>query len=184
MEKSLTTYSVTQGLIFGLINIVLTMLIYLMGADFFASHFIMLPIILLLIMIIYPVFVTVRYRKFAGGFLSFKDAYKVSFFVMVISGLVTAIFGIILYHLIDPEYPKMVQQRMIEHLTEYMTSLNVSEEKIQQSLNKNDMAEKFTVMGQVKSYLYSIIFYGVFSLIVALIAKKNKDVFEALDNVR
>jgi hypothetical protein len=125
MENNVSSYFIRQGLIFGLINILLSILIYFMGADFFASHFIMLPVFLLLLAIIYPIFITIRYRKSNGGLLPFKDAFQISFFMMAISGLITAVFGIILYHVIDPEYPKMIQQKMTEKLTEYLTSLNV-----------------------------------------------------------
>lgn len=177
-NNNITNYFIKQGLIFGLINILLTMLIYFLGADFFASHFIMLPIILLLISIVYPIIITIRFRKMNEGLLKFKDAFQISFFMLAISGLITAIFGIILYHVIDPEYPKMIQQKMVEHLTDFMTSMNVPEDKIQESLSQNNMQEKFSVLGQIKSYLFSLIFFALFSLLVAAIAKKNPQPFE------
>jgi len=179
MENRITSYSLRQGLIFGLINILLTLIIYFLGADFFASHFIMLPVLLLIIAIVYPIVLTIRYRKLNGGFLSFKDAYKISFFVMLISGLIVALFGILLYHVIDPEYPKMIQDKMIEKISEYMANAGLSEEKIQSSLNPNEFADKFSLFGQIKSFLFSIIFYAIFSLIVAAIAKKNEQPFDS-----
>jgi uncharacterized membrane protein (DUF106 family) len=178
MEKNITDYFIKQGLIFGMVNVLLTILIYFLGADFLASHFIMIPGLLLVVAIIYPIVITIRYRNMNEHLLSFNDAFKISFFILAISGLITAAFGILLYHVIDPEYPKMVQQKMIEKLTDFMTSMNVPEDKIQESLQQNNMAEKFSIQGQIKSYLFSIIFYAILSLIVALIAKRNKHPFE------
>lgn len=179
MENKVTSYFIRQGLIFALVNIVLTMIIYFMGANFIASHFMMVPIVMVIIAIAYPIVVTIQFRKQNDGFLSFQNAFKIAFFMLAISGLITAIFGILLYHVIDPEYPQLIQRAMTEKLTEYMSGLGMSDEKIQESLSKNDMAEKFSVMGQIKSYLFSLIFYAIGSLVIALIAKKNKTPFNS-----
>jgi len=175
MENNITSYSVKQGLIFGLVNIVLTMIIYFLGADFFASHFFMIPALLVLIALVYPTVITFQARKINNGLLSYKDAYRISFFMLLISGLIAAVFGILLYHVIDPEYPKQVLEKMIANITEYMASAGLSEEQIDAKLDKKDMAEKFTLMGQVKSFLFSIIFYAVISLLVAAIARKKEE---------
>ena len=80
--------------------------------------------------------------------------------------------------LADPDYPAQVMEKMQESLTEFMTRAGVSEEQIEEGLNRNSMAEKFSVMGQIKSFFFSIIFYAIFSLIVAAIAKRNPPMFE------
>jgi ABC-type antimicrobial peptide transport system permease subunit len=175
-NNSISSYYIKQGLIFGLVNILLAVLIYLLGADFFATHFILVPVVLVLIAVTYPTIVTYRARKLdCNGLLSYGDAYQISFFMLIISGLITAAFGILLYHVIDPEYPKQIQEKMIEHISEYMSSAGMSPEEIETKLNRQEMAEKFTLMGQVKSFLFSIIFYAIISLLVALIARKKEN---------
>lgn len=178
MENKITPYFIRHGLIFGLVNVVLTLFIYFMGASFLADHFILVPAILLLIAIIYPIVITLRFRKMNENLLPFRDAFQISFFVMLISGLIAAIFGLLLYHVIDPDYPTQVMEKMRESLTEFMSRAGVSEEQIEEGLNQNSMAEKFSVMGQIKSFFFSIIFYAIFSLIVAAIAKRNPPMFE------
>ena len=178
MENNLNSFIIKQGLIFGMVNVAITLLIYFLGASFFADHFIMIPLMLLLFTIVYLVVVIINYRKQNGNVLSFKNAFIISFFMMLISGFMTALFGILLYHVIDPEYPKQIQDKMAESLTEFMTRAGMSEEKIEESLSENNLEEKFSVYGQIKSFLFSIVFYGLFSLLVAVITKKNKPMFE------
>jgi hypothetical protein len=178
MDNKVSSYIIKQGLIFGMVNVVLALLIYFMGASYFANHFFLIPLIMLVFTIVYPIVITIRFRNQNGNELSFKTAFAISFFMMLISGFITALFGILLYHVIDPEYPRQIQEKMTESLTEYMSKAGLSEEKIQDALDKNNFADKFTVYGQIKSFFLSIIFYAIFSLIVALIAKKSKPMFE------
>jgi hypothetical protein len=178
MEKQMNSYIIRQGLIYSLVLIILTLFLYFVGADFFAKHFFIIPIFFLIIAIAYPVIVTIRFRKMNGNYLSFSEAFRISFFIMLIAGVISAVFGIILYHVIDPDYPRQIQERMVARMTEYLSGMGLSDDKIQESLNKNNMEEKFSVWGQTKSFLYSIIFYAIFSLIVAAIAKRNRPPFQ------
>jgi|SRR6185436_12233130 len=178
MENNITSYFIRQGIIFSLINILLTLVIYFSGPDFIANHYILVPVFLLLLAIVYPIIITIQYRKANGNVLLFKDAYKISFFMLAVSGLITAIFGIILYHVIDPDYPRLIVERLTEKITEMMASAGLSEEKIQEALDKQNLSDKFTIKGQITSYLYSLVFYGIFSLIVAAVAKRSPEPFE------
>src|SRR6187402_2831209 len=88
METNITKYFIRHGLIYAILSVFLTMVLYLAGADFFANHMFVIGGLFLLIALAYPIIIVIQYRKMNGNSLSFKDGFQVTFFTLSIAGLI------------------------------------------------------------------------------------------------
>ena len=127
----------------------------------------------------FTIFSVLRYRKNNGGYMTLKEGFMVTFFTLAIAGLITGIVTIILYTVIDPEYPKQIAEKTIEKTTEMMQKFGASDADIEKAMERQgDMSEKFTAGGQIRSYLFGLIVYAVYAVILGAIFKKRKPPFE------
>src|ERR1700752_1697161 len=106
MQNNLTQHFIRFGLIFGLIQVILSVLFYVAGIEFFANNMFLISILMLALGIALTIISIIRFRKNSGGYMTFKEGFAVTFFTLAIAGLLTTVFGIILYNFVDTEYPK------------------------------------------------------------------------------
>jgi hypothetical protein len=179
MQSNLTQHFIRFGLIFGLIQVILSVLFYVAGIDFFASNMFLISILMLALGIGITIASIIRFRKSNGGYMTFKEGFAVTFFTLAIAGLLTTAFGIVMYNVVDTEYPKLIAEKTMEKTTEMMQKFGASEEDIEKALERNsDMTERFTVGGQIQGYLYGLIAYAIYSVILGAIFKRSKPPFE------
>ncbi|MBK5284375.1 MAG: DUF4199 domain-containing protein [Bacteroidia bacterium] len=179
MENNLTQQFVRYGIMVGLLQVILTVLIYVAGADFFADHMILFSLMMLGIAIAISIAIIIRFRKSNDGYMTLKEGFMVTFFTLAIAGLITTAFGIILYHFIDPEYPKQLAEKAIEATQKMMERFGASQEDIEKALERQgDMSEKFTIGGQIRSYLFGLVAYAIYAVILGAIFKRSRPPFE------
>ena len=165
-----------HGLIYAIISILLTLLLYLAGADFFANNMFLFSGLFLVLAIVYPVYAVIQFRKQNGNEMTFKQGFLVCFFTLAIAGLITLVFGILLYNVIDPDYPKVMAEKINERTYTMMQNFGLPEDKIQEEMEKSDASDKFTIGGQVQGYLISLAIYAILALIIGAIFKRSKPV--------
>lgn len=179
MENNLKKHFIRFGIIYALIQIIITVASYIMGPEFIASNMIMFGIFMLLFTVGFSIYSIIQFRKGAGGYMTLKDGFMVTFFMLAVGGLITTAFTIILYNFIDTEYPKILAEKSIEKTAEMMESFGASEGDIEKAMeNNDDMAERFTVFGQIRGYLFGLIFYAIYSVILGAIFKRSRPPFE------
>jgi len=179
METNLTRHFIRFGIIYGLIQIIITVASYMAGADFIASNMIMFSVFMLLLTVGYTIYSIIQFRKSAGGYMTLKEGFMATFFTLAVGGLLTTAFTIILYNFIDKEYPQLLAEKSIEKTAEMMESFGASEDDIENALERtDDVAERFTVFGQIRGYLFGLIFYAIYSVILGAIFKRAKPPFE------
>ena len=151
--------------------IVLSVISYTFGVDFTISTWwavvqSILPLTLL-------VFFVVQYKKLNGGFLIFKNTFKVCFGILVAATFISTFFNILLFNFIDPDYAQALSQASIEKSYEMMERMNVDEAVLDETITALEEADNYSISNLAKGFFYGIPFYVILSLIISAFVKKN-----------
>ncbi len=177
MEKTgLFNHALKWGLIIGIVNIILTILVYIIGEGLMIKWWFGLSILVINIILI--VYAGKQYRTAIGGYMSFNKAFSVVFMTLVVAGIITTLFNIILYQVIDPDLPNRLTQAALEQAEQMMARFNMPADQMDEALAQAEerTAGQFSVTGSIKGFGISLIFYLVVSLIIgAIIKRKEKE---------
>ena len=170
------------GIILGLINILLGVIIYVLGADWLMSNMFR-PLIVLALLFITNVVILVisgiSFRKSVGGFVEFKKVFLTLFVTSVIGLFIAFIFNQALYNWIDPDYVISYKQLSIEKIYEYEDTIVQSQGQVEfdKMIDKMENEDSFGFISQLRSTSISIIVYVIISLIIAASIKKEEPIF-------
>lgn len=176
MEEQQTPFqaAIKPGLIMGLVALAVTYIAYFIDSSLLASAwFTLVALVIFFGLIIY---FGKQYREEIGGFMSFGVAFNFSFIAILISGIVTLIGQILLYHVIDPTLPQVLADITFENSLKMMESFGQDPDALPPSALdeiKNSTASSFTLTGQLKNFGFALIFYAIIALILAAILKKR-----------
>lgn len=177
-QPDLKSHVIKYGVIIAVINIIITLLLYIIDVSLMASWW--LAIIILVLNFCLVLYAGFQWRKENGGFLSFKSAFISTFLVLAAMGFISLCFQILLYNVIDPDLRETLTDASIEQAQAMMESFGAPDEQMDEALEKarETTYEKFSVGGMFQTYLWSLIFYAIGALIIGAIVKKNKPEFE------
>ena len=162
------------GLILGAVSIALTAIAYAVDYSLFAD--LKFGLISFAIIIGITVYAGISYRKQIGGFIYFKNAFLHAFLTLAISGLLSTVFSIVLYSVVDPELPQKVADASIESTQKMMEKFGMPEDQLEKALEdaRKDMEGRYTPIGLVKTYIWVVVGFAVFALIVGLIVRRKQ----------
>ncbi len=183
MDSTIKSTASRFGLIIASIGIFYTLMAYLIDLQILVNTFAGIGLWLVnMILLIVAVF---QVKKAFGGYISFKEAFSTFILTYIISSLVSAVFAILLFAVIDPEAADNVQELIIETTVNMMERFGAPEESITEQVEQLEATNQFSVVNQVKGFFTGIVFYAVIGLIVAAILKKNKPEFiDQLDDTQ
>lgn len=166
--------AVKPGLTIGLVSLALTYIAYFIDSSLLGSAwFGLVALVLFFVLIIY---FGKQYRTELGGFMSFGTAFNFSFITMIISGLVTLVGQILLFHVIDPSLPQVLGDLSFETSLSVMESLGQNPDALDPEMLeelKANAESNFTLAGQLKNFGFGLIAYAIIALILAAILKKR-----------
>ena len=167
-----------HGLVIGLVQILITLLLYLLGTEVMAKFWV--SILVFIVTLVLLIISTLRWRRERGGIAIFKDAFVFIFFNFLTLTLISTVFNILLYNLIDPGLPLELKESVIDSTMGVMESFGAPEDAVDQAIADLDkeFAGKFSVSSLSLQYLYSLIFGAFISLILGAILKKKPDSIE------
>ena len=165
-------FGLRQGLIGGLILIIMSLFINMSGmmekSIFTAGLFGMLQFIVFLGIIIYGI--GAYSKKYAEGSFTFGDGFKLGLTITLIMGIITIIFGYIYQTYIDPD----MTERMVSSVLEFMEDRGLPEEQIQATIDKMREANENPLSQLPKSLATYLILGAIASAIGAAIFKKKE----------
>jgi len=163
---SIKPIAYSYGLYLALLSIAGIVISYALGLE---NNWILSSISFLITVIIY-VYGIKSYKKLNGNLLTVKEAIKTGLAMAVVSGIIAAIYAIIHYGFIQPEYIDKVREDAYLQMT--TQSPNMTEEQL---ASATDMMNLFTSkFFMATMFLISSLFFGFFiSLIIGLIMKKE-----------
>jgi hypothetical protein len=173
---SLVNHALKNGLILGVISVVITLCLY--AIDYTLMGQMKFALLGLLVALGYGIFAGSNYRKEVGGFLPFGKAFQHGFFMFAVSGLVSTIFMILLYNVIDPELPQKLTDASMENTMAMMEGFGMSGDQLDEAMEKarESAGDQFTIGRQLMGYGISLIFSAILALITGAIVKKNQPV--------
>lgn len=187
-KDSIWYHAANHGLIFGLINIVLAVIIYvfdLVTINLFAGFFIGIFNLVLFFIVIFML--TKSYRTKIGGYISYGKALQYGLLIGVFASLIGALYQLIFNTLIDPDYQKIMMEKIGSMVEEKMIASGLSEEMIEQQMAAFDSTEiPSPVNTALKTIPGTIIFTFIVSLITSIfVKKKNENAFaEAMNDIK
>lgn len=170
--------AIKPGIYYGLISILISILLYLIDPTIMIKIWFGLFMIALGIGIL--IYFGLSYRKSIGGYLEFKDAFLFCLTLCIVAGAMSTLFNLLLFNVIDPELPQKLADAAIEQTERMMVSFGVPEEAIDEAMSKakDETLKRFSVVGSLISFLWSILGFALFSVIVGAIIRKKKPEFE------
>jgi Na+/H+-dicarboxylate symporter len=126
----------------------------------------------------YVIYAGISYRNSIGRYISYGKAFVHGFVIMAVASLVSLIFGIVLYDVIDPELGGKLSDAIIANTEDTMRNFGAPEEQIDKTIEemRTTMPENFTIFGRIKGLLTGLIWYAIFVAITSLIVRKNEPV--------
>ncbi|MCB9252873.1 MAG: DUF4199 domain-containing protein [Flavobacteriales bacterium] len=162
------------GLYYGIASVVFFTLIYAFNFAFFGRFF-MLILVNIVIVVAFMIMGGMAHRKYSGGYLRYMDAVKALFYVGLIGYIINMVFSMIFVNYIDTEFNQNLQTLVKESTMEWMQSMNVPDEKIDEAMENidNRMKDLNTPMAYVKQFFSSIAMSILFAFICAFFVRKN-----------
>ncbi|HET9053724.1 MAG TPA: DUF4199 domain-containing protein, partial [Cyclobacteriaceae bacterium] len=162
------------ALILAAISIVLTLVFY--AVDYTLLATIKIGLLSLVIFLGYGIYAGITYRKEIGGYISFKNAFMHGFIVFAVSALISTVFNILLYTVIDPELGQKLTDVSVQNAEEMMRNFGMPEGQMDEALEKarTDAAGRYTIGGLALGYVWALIGCAIFALISGAIVKKKQ----------
>lgn len=160
-------FAVNYGVILGLILVVIYALMY---ATNMLIEGVQWPMVLYYIIFpAYLIYAISQFKKANNNFLTLSEALKVGVAAAVISGLVYAVFSLMLFYVIDTELMDKMMEVTREKLYE---NPNMTSEMVENSMA---MMEKFSgpLFGSAVWIALSALFGLIYSLIGGMVMKKE-----------
>jgi len=177
MEESAQTpfqAAIKPGLTIGLAALAITYVAYFINSSLLASGW--FGLVALVIFFVLIIYFGRQYRTELGGFMNFGTAFNFSFIAMIISGLVSLVGQILLFHVIDPDLPQVLGDLTFENSLSMMESFGANPDALSpQQLEemRESTSSQFTLPGQLKGFGFGLIAYAIIALILGAILKKR-----------
>ncbi len=160
------------GLISGLVSILILVVVYIIGAEFFLNPFVW--IMSFVVPIIFAVWSSIVVKRKFEGFLEYREALKITFGVFVITGFLTTVFSFFIFNILDIAFAESVKQLTIVKTMEFMQKFNLPDSEIEKQIDEIIKQDTYSFLNLFKSYAFSCIVYFIEALIIAAIIKKKK----------
>lgn len=171
--KDLFSHAAKAGAILAVISIAITVVVYVINSDLLANW--KLGIFSMIVGVSYLIYAGISYRKQAGGYLPYGKAFQHAVVVLAVSGLIAFVFNGLMYSVIDPDLAKHLIRVSIDNAEQMLRGFGLPDDKIDEEIAKMeaDLPKQFSLLGQLKLYLWFWIGYLVLGALFALITKKN-----------
>lgn len=176
MEPNLKSSAVNYGVYLGLALSLISVLLYVINIDLLLKWW--LGVILLLLALGFGIVSTAKSKSLLNGFISFKQTFSSFFITIAIGVLINTGVGILLYGIIDTSSAAYLQEKGIETTVSMMERFGAPQSEIDKTIDSMSSQNSFSLVNQLKSIAYQLVFYAVIGLIVAAFMKQ-KDPNEA-----
>lgn len=179
-KSPLLKSSLNNGIILGIISILISVIVWVGGfiesMGIFGSAIIGVITLIINFIILFIFAKNYRNKEFEG-YISFKEAFKFVFLVIIFATVITIIYNYIFHKFIAPDYMANLYAVMEQKLIVYLENMGATEEIIDNQLKQFDeIPSIWKTLRQ--SLLFGVIGGVIISLIVAAIVKKNDEVPE------
>jgi hypothetical protein len=175
-SPNLFKHALKSGAIIGGIGIAITAILYVVDLSLLAN--LKVGIVMILVFLGLVIYMGINYRKEAGGYLSYGKAFQHGYVTLLVSGFISTLFQILLYHVIDPSIPGALTDISLEMAEEMMAGFGMSGDQLDKAMEQAriDTPARFTVVGLLKQFAWGFLIYAIISVITSIFVKKNEPV--------
>ena len=170
-------YILKNGLILGSISILMLVVSYTLGVDFFLND--TWSIVKGILPYLVLIFIVINYKKLSGGYISFKETFTITLGIAVAGAFISTFFSILLFNFIDPDFAVLLKDFTIEKLIVQLDQLPESNPMygVMETLIEQTQEEDiYSVSNQASAFFYSLFFHIIISAIIAAFIKKDKPI--------
>lgn len=162
--------SLNYGIIFGVVSILVSVVIYAMGKHYDQDWITRSPGLIAMIVIIF--LGIKKYRELNNGFLKMGEALKTGIGIALIGAIISLIYTFIFLNYIEPDYMNKMMEIQEEALIERFPDF--TDEQIESQM---EMVKKFStpIMTTAMALIVSLFFGFIISLISGFILKKSDE---------
>ena len=161
------------GIGYGLFLIFLTLYAYVIDNNFFASFWFLGFIIIGFF--VNGFWVIGKLKKAQEGYVTFKEGFTTFFISNALGYLISTLFTILIFIVIDPEMQEVVKEITVVKTTEFMENFNLPVSEIDKAVEEIKNKDNFSLVAQIKGYFSTLAIASIIGLLLALILKKNKE---------
>tara|TARA_R110000850_G_scaffold150497_1_gene273274 strand:+ start:187117 stop:187653 length:537 start_codon:yes stop_codon:yes gene_type:complete len=170
-NKIIKKIAIAQGINLGIILALSTTLMYALKPEMFTKWWV--GILTYLIVILLGIISVSKSKGKLNGFISFKEAFT-SYFITIALGLfISTLVAIIIFGIVDPDTAKYIQESAMETTRNFMERFGVPEADIEKAIADMAKQDNFSIVSQLKSYIFLLAFLSVLGLLIALIFKRK-----------
>lgn len=172
LEVTMKSHAMKYGLILGMVGLIVTVLLYIIDPSLLGNPWVGL---LILVYFGFLIWAGINYRNQTGGYIDFRPAFMHAMIILVISGLISTVFQMILYSVIDPDLPAILADAGAETARSMAERFGATGDVLDDAIDqaRTDTLARLTPMGLIKSYFWALIVYAVVSAISGLIVRKR-----------
>ena len=164
---------VKNGLIYGVLSIILTLVMYMVNPKLMMDWKVSL-LVGFGVSLFFMINAAREEKSLNDGILTYGEALKTTFTVLAVGGILGTIFAYILFNFIDPSLNDMMQQNIVETTESMMKWLGAPEEEIDKAIEKlEENPASFTPGTAALQYIQMLFLGLIYALIVSAFVKKN-----------
>lgn len=165
---------ITFGIVIGLISALTTALIYTFNINLFVSP--VLGLFGFATYLIISIILLSKTKKALNGEYTFKEAFTTYFIFSIIGVLISSIFNIFLFNVIDPSASETVKELTIKSVVQTMQKYGTPASSINEMISKMKENNPYSVIEILKGSVFLIVLYSILGLIMAAFFKsKSKE---------
>ncbi len=169
--KPIKKTALNYGLILGAILALTTTLMYVFNNELFTKWWI--GILTMFIVIVIGILSVAKCKSLMNGIISFKESFTAYFITIAVGLFISTLVGILIFNILDPDIAQILQERSIEMTREFMEKFGTPEKDMNEALAKISEQDNFSLVSQLKSYVFVLAFQSVLGLLVALIMRRK-----------
>jgi hypothetical protein len=174
-EENKSNLILKFGMFSALASVLVFVVIYIGGVAWFSSPLAWLSYV---VPIVFCVIACITAKKSNEGYLEFKEALKICFGILVLTGLASSIVSYVLFNYIDVAFADSLKQLSIEKTQEIMEKFKVPAEETEKAINTIANKNIFALGEIIKGFTLGCIGYFIEALIIAAIIKKKRPEFQ------
>ena len=171
MNDIIKKNGISYGIITGVISALITATIYSIDLNLFTAWWVTL--LNLSFYIIIGVLLLTKTKKELKGIFPFKDAFTTYFISAVVGILISVLFNILLFNVIDPSAKESIKEVSIKYAVEMMEKFDAPSSAINDAVKKMQETDSYSPIELLKGSAFAIIISALFGLLLALIFKSK-----------
>ena len=160
---------ITFGVLIGIVSSLITATIYAIDLNLFSSLWI--GITSIIVYLILGIVLLSKTKKEVKTVFTFKDAFTTYFIAAVIGILISTLFNVLLFNVIDPSAKDTLLEITMKITANMMQKFGTPASVINEAISKLKETNPYSTIELLKGSIFSIIFSSIFGLILAAFFK-------------